>query len=75
MILTDILNVKPKFMNKYIPTNESDDQNPDFIFSTTSIDLLGAIVRGEIDILELAKETLANRGYDENGFWIGFNKK
>lgn len=59
-------------MSNYKPVNETDEQNPDYIFSITSIDLLGAIVKGEIDILELAKTTLKNRGYDENGFWIGF---
>lgn len=61
-------------MKKYIPVNESDDQNPDYLFSLTSNDLLGAIVRGEIDPIELAKKTLENRGYDENNKWVGFKK-
>lgn len=61
-------------MINYIPTNDSDEQNPDYMFSLTSNDLLGAIVRGEIDVIELAKKTLSNRGFDENGIWIGFKK-
>ena len=45
-----------------------------YIFSLTSNELLGAIVRGEIDTVELAKKTLENRGYDEKGNWVGFKK-
>lgn len=59
-------------MKKYIPTDETDQQNPDFLFSLTSLDLLGAIVKGEIDPVALAKKQLKNRGYNEDGFWIGF---
>ena len=61
-------------MKKYTPVNESDDQNPNYLFSVTSNDLLGAIVRGEIDVIELAKKSLENRGIDENGKWVGFKK-
>lgn len=34
--------------------------------------LLGAIVRGEVDILAVARETLAARGCDATGRWVGF---
>ncbi|HHT9079207.1 TPA: hypothetical protein ACT5CJ_001987 [Flavobacterium psychrophilum] len=61
-------------MKKYIPTNDSDDQNPIYMFSLTPNDLLGAIVRGEIDPVELAKQTLENRGLDKKGNWVGFKK-
>lgn len=61
-------------MSNYTPSNDNDENNPDYIFSLTSNELLGAIVRGEIDTVELAKKTLENRGYDENGNWVGFKK-
>lgn len=59
-------------MSNYTPSNDSEDNNPEYIFSLTSNELLGAIVRGEIDPVMFAKKTLANRGFDENGKWIGF---
>jgi len=58
----------------YTPTNDSDEQNPSYLFYSTSNDLLIAIAGGEIDIVELVKKELENRGYDENGKWIGFKK-
>lgn len=33
---------------------------------------LGAILRGEVDAKELAAHTLADRGHDDEGRWIGF---
>lgn len=61
-------------MSNYTPSNDNDENNPDYIFSLTPNELLGAIVRGEIDTVELAKKTLENRGYDEKGNWVGFKK-
>lgn len=51
-----------------------DDLNPEFIFSLTANKLLGDIAKGIIDPVALAKKELANRGYDENGKWVGFKK-
>ena len=39
--------------------------NPDFLFSTTWNDLLIQIVKGEIDPVQIAKKTLADRGLNE----------
>lgn len=50
----------------------SDDLNPDFLFSTTFTDLLVRIAKGEVDCQRLARITLANRGLDINGKWVGF---
>lgn len=61
-------------MKNYIPADISDQQQPENLFSLTTLNLLGAIVKGEIDPIEIAKQTLKNRGYDEEGFWIGFKE-
>jgi hypothetical protein len=50
----------------------SDDENPQFLFSTTKNTLLSMIAKGEIDPVLLAKQELAKRGCDEDGRWIGF---
>jgi len=42
------------------------------LINLASTEFLCAVVRGEIDLKDLAKETLANRGVDENGNWVGF---
>ncbi len=36
--------------------------------------VLGAAVRGELDLNNLAGEELASRGQDSNGVWIGFDR-
>lgn len=67
--------MKSQIKSKYIPVSESDYENPCFLFSMVSNALLGGIVRGELNAIELAKKELANRGYDENGKWVGFKNK
>lgn len=52
--------------------NLPDEKNPMFLFNTIDTDLLAAAVRGEIDLLNLAKIELANRGVDASGTWVGF---
>jgi hypothetical protein len=37
-------------------------------------DLLGAMARGEIDAKKLAAQLMADRGLDQNGKWVGFDK-
>ena len=51
-----------------------DETNPAYLFSTTATSLLLAIVDGLIDPVRLAHETLASRGLDENGLWVGFEE-
>ncbi len=58
-----------------IPTRDedlSDNENPDFLFSTTFTSLLTKIAHGDIDAEFYARRELANRGLDLNGNWIGF---
>jgi hypothetical protein len=63
----------PKFnVEKY--ADRSDELNPQFIFSLTASQLLGEAIKGEFDLLYLAKRELANRGQDTEGKWIGFDK-
>jgi len=63
-----------KKVNVYIPKNESDAEQPKFMFCCTSTSLLAAIVNGEIDAVELAKKELSNRGLNNDGLWVGFGK-
>lgn len=52
----------------------SDDLNPEFIFCLTHSDLLLQALRGEIDLLALARQEMANRGLGKNGEWVGFKQ-
>ena len=52
-----------------------DDLNPAFILSLTATELLSKIAKGEIDLQELAKRELENRGQNIDGIWVGFNKE
>ena len=58
------------------PINDShpyaDDYDPRFMFSMTKTGMLVAAVRGEINIAQLVKDELANRGLNWKGEWIGF---
>ena len=36
--------------------------------------VLAAVARGELDLNQLAREELANRGLDKTGAWVGFDK-
>lgn len=68
---------KQKFyykMSAYIPKNDSDDLNPNYLFQLVATDLLVAIVHRQIDSVELAHRELKNRGLDDDGKWVGFNK-
>jgi len=49
-----------------------DKVNPIFLFSTTDKQLLIDIATGKINTKELAIKELSNRGFDENGKYIGF---
>ena len=54
--------------------NIPDDLNPNFIFNGVNTSLLTDIMKGNIDIFVSVKKELANRGLDDNGLWIGFEK-
>ena len=43
-----------------------DEQNPAFIFSSTKSELLSEILNGKIDIIDIAKKEMQNRGLDIN---------
>ncbi|NQU87708.1 MAG: hypothetical protein HQ541_18305 [Mariniphaga sp.] len=45
-----------------------------YLYQTIPTDLLVAIVKIQIDPVELANKELQNRGLDENGIWVGFNQ-
>jgi len=58
-----------------IPPREEelrDDENPEYLFSTTWTSLLVKIAKGQVDAERLARIELANRGLNLNGNWIGF---
>ena len=46
-----------------------DDDNPRYMFSCTSTELMIKIVSGEIDPIDLARKELKNRGLNEAGVW------
>ena len=47
----------------------SDDQ---VSISILDIELLKAAAQGKVDLNELARQELANRGLDHDGKWVGF---
>ncbi|MGM0582777.1 MAG: hypothetical protein ACQETL_19030 [Bacteroidota bacterium] len=49
-----------------------DNLNPALILSGVSTELLTQVIKGEIDLNEIAKREMENRGFDENGKWVGF---
>ena len=52
-----------------------DEENPIFLFNSTSKDILLDIINGKIDAIKMAKIELANRGLDtETGQFIGWKK-
>jgi hypothetical protein len=52
----------------------ADDTNPEFLYSTTHTARLLAIDAGLIDATRLARGELANRGLDQDGTWVGFDR-
>ena len=51
-----------------------DALDPRFIFNSTATQLLTEALNGEFDLNYLVRRELANRGLDEEGNWIGFDK-
>jgi hypothetical protein len=52
----------------------SDDENPTYIFSMTSNQVLVDALKGDFDLVYLVRMELANRGLDRNGKWVGFKE-
>jgi hypothetical protein len=52
-----------------------DELNPAFILSLTETELLSKIAKGEINLQELAKRELEDRGKNIDGSWVGFESK
>ena len=53
-----------------------DEENPIFLFNSTSKDILLDIVNGKIDAIKMAKLQLAERGLDtKTGKFIGWKKE
>jgi len=50
-----------------------DEENPLFIFNSTSTNLLIKMVTGEIDAVKLMLHQLGSRCYDQAGRYKGFN--
>ena len=55
-------------------TRLSDDNNPEYLFNGINNSILIAAIKGEVDLMKLAKKEMANRGLDLNGEWIGFKE-
>jgi len=65
----------------FLPTDQrqelneiSDEENPEFMFQTMHMKLVIAIANGKINAKKAALEELANRGYDKNGKWVGWDE-
>lgn len=65
---------KEKKAKEHVPSDDSDELNPQYIFNLTATELLLAIARGNINVVERAKKELANRGMGRDGVWVGFAK-
>lgn len=51
---------------------KSDELNPKYLFQTIHVGLLIRCAGGDFDLVQMAKDELANRGLDLNGNWVGF---
>lgn len=52
-----------------------DEENPIFAFSMTSSKLLVKFLNGDLDAASMIRHELRNRGLDDDGRYIGFNRK
>ena len=62
-----------KRMADAIATGDDDDGNPNMLLQTLITDMLIAAATGLIDLNQLARAELANRGVNADGKWIGFD--
>lgn len=49
-----------------------DDENPLFLFATTSTSLLVKALKREFNLVELVRLQLQERGLNAQGKWVGF---
>lgn len=61
----------PGAFNGYGPNEEEDDRDT---LSMLHSKVLSASAKGHLDLNKRAKATLADRGHDSNGKWVGFDK-
>lgn len=61
-------------MKDYKPTSKERIDDNDNVLSMFNTDILVKVISGEYDLNYLARVEMANRGFDENGNWIGFNQ-
>ena len=66
-----------KWLNQYglregVINEMSDDENPQYLFSTIPTSLVLKFALKKEDGVYRAKQELANRGFDKKGKWIGF---
>lgn len=59
-------------LGDYVPGIDFDELNPEYLLNGTPNALLVAICNGQVDPILIAAQTLAGRGFDLNGTWIGF---
>lgn len=52
-----------------------DNQNPVYILAGISDELLVQVLSGKLDLNELAKREMENRGKNEKGLFVGFGKE
>ncbi len=68
----------PEQIKKYTQASEDgtipDQENPLFLFQTTSAKLLVMGLNKEFSFTSLAKKELADRGLNLKGEWVGFNQ-
>jgi hypothetical protein len=50
------------------------EENPLFLFSTTSTNLLVKLLGKELNLVTLVRMQLRERGVNDKGQWIGFEK-
>ena len=51
-----------------------DSENPNYLFTGIDTKLLSRIIDGNINLVFLAKKEMANRGFDHDGHWVGFER-
>jgi hypothetical protein len=64
-----------EWTSKAMSGEVKDELNPAFILSLTETELLSKIAKGEINLQELAKRELEDRGQNIDGAWVGFESK
>jgi hypothetical protein len=70
--LTSTGKEKLKLSSKF--ESRPDDLNPKYIFSLTATALLVEALKDQFNLKTLIKTELANRGVDDKGDWVGFDK-